>query len=110
MYFIFYLLLVITTINISSSFIKSPFQNKQCRIDDNNNCSIFNKIRYYFKNLNNNKNNKEIRKPAILELPIELEEKWDEGEIPWDFVDNNITSIKKNQSLNDEHRIAFLFI
>lgn len=108
MYFIFYLLLVITTINISKSFIKSPFQNKQCRLEDNNACP-FNKIRYYFKTLNNHKNNKEIRKPAILELPVELEEKWEEGEIPWDFVDTNVTIKNQYPSLNDADRIAFLF-
>ena len=109
MYFTFYLLMIIfiTNAQFSISFIKCPFQNKLLHND--NNSSQFNKIRNYFKTLNNNKNNKEIRKPAILELPVELEEKWEEGEIPWDFVDTNVTFPKKYLSLHESDRIAFLF-
>jgi hypothetical protein len=44
-----------------------------------------------------------------LELPVELEEKWEEGEIPWDFVDMNVTTPKKYLPVNDADRIAFLF-
>jgi len=90
------------------SFIKSPFQNKCRNINDNNNLSL-NKIKHFIKNFCNHKNNKEIRKPAILEIPVELEEKWEEGEVPWDFVDN-ITKIIKFPNNIDGHQIAFLFI
>lgn len=109
MYFIFYLFVVIfiTQCYFVFTFIKNPLHNKHCRFVDNNTVSV-NKIRYYFKTLSNHKNNKEIRKPAILELPVELEEKWEEGEIPWDFVDTNVT--KKYPPTHDAHNIAFLFI
>jgi len=109
MYFTFYLLMIIfiTNAQFSISFIKCPFQNKLLHND--NNSSQFNKIRNYFKTLNNHKNNKEIRKPAILELPVEFEDKWEEGEIPWDFVDMNVTTPKKYLPVNDADRIAFLF-
>jgi hypothetical protein len=110
MYFVFYLFFVICITNcyFVVPFIKPPLHNKQCRFVDNT--SSLNKIRYYFKTLNNHKNNKEIRKPAILELPVELEEKWEEGEIPWDFVDTNVSLTKKYPPIHDAHNIAFLFI
>jgi len=109
MYLSFYLLLIIFISNtyFSVSFIKCLFQNKL--LQNNNNSSQFNKIRHYLKTLNNHKTNKEIRKPAILELPVELEEKWEEGEIPWDFVDTNKTLPKQHLSLKEHDKIAFLF-
>jgi len=103
----------------SFSFIKSPFQCNRLHPNDNANKCV-NKIKYFIQTLCNHKNNKEIRKPAILEIPIELDEKWEEGEIPWDFVDNNKVTTSNNGTNNnsrnnhtrsiDVDKLAFLLL
>jgi hypothetical protein len=98
----------------SFSFITSPFQYYRLQTNDKaKNC--LNNIKYFIQSLSNNKDNKEFQKLPILEIPIELVENWEEGEIPWDFVDNdNFTT--SNNSLNnafssiDTDKIAFLLI
>ena len=106
-----YLLLFIQILNaeFSFSFIKSPFQCNRIAGDVNSNTCV-NKIKYFIQNLCNHKNNKELRKPAILEIPIELDEKWEEGEIPWDFVDNNFTISQNHTTSFDPDKIAFLLL
>jgi hypothetical protein len=107
-----FLLLLLQLLNaeFSFSFIKSPFQFYRTHINENAN-QRSDKLKYFIKNLCNHKNNKEIRKPAILEIPVELDEKWEEGEIPWDFIDTNVTTNNKNNGSNlDANNIAFLFV
>ena len=118
-----YMLFFIQLLNaeFSFSFIKSPFQCNRLHPNDNANKCV-NKIKYFIQNLCNHKNNKEIRKPAILEIPIELDEKWEEGEIPWDFVDNNKVTTTNNSTNNnannsnngtrsiDADKLAFLLL
>lgn len=100
----------------SFSFITSPFQYYRPQINHKAKHCI-NTIKYFIQSLSNdNNNNKEFQKSPILEIPMELVENWEEGEIPWDFVDNdnftttnNITT-KNNFSSIDAYKIAFLLI
>lgn len=107
-----YLLLLLQLLNaeFSFSFIKSPFQLYRGNIIDNGN-HFSNKLKYFIQNLYNDKNNKEIRNLTILEIPVDFDEKWEEGEIPWDFIDTNVTTNNKNNSsILNANTISFLLI
>lgn len=103
-------LLLVNTMNIHS-YINFTFQNQK---------NVFITTHIKFKNiiqfmeeLHNSRCRKSnnIRPPAILEIPVDEIETWDDGEIPW--VLNDTTTKKRPPQKNpmlDEHNIAFLFI
>ena len=113
--FAIYLLLFLQLLNaeFSFSFIKSPFQLYRGNIIVNGN-HFSNKLKYFIQNLYNHKNNKEIRNLTILEIPVDFDEKWEEGEIPWDFIDTNVTNNNINKNNNSSNlnanNVAFLLI
>ena len=103
------LLVLLFSVYYAECFVKTPFQCNFRNMNFNNTLGL-NKIKYVFKSLCVHKNSREIRNPAILEIPMgynenwdeKFHESWDEGEIPWDFVGdnatitNNISNIMKN--------------
>lgn len=97
------LLLQFVTILFTNSFIKMPFQKKQYNLCE---CKF---------NSNFNKNHTLYNKKCIhLDIPKDDEpkdEKWEDGEIPWEFNDTQQSKndTHKNPILNG-HNIAFLFI
>jgi len=96
-------LLQILTIVFTNSFIKLPFQKKQYNVCE---CKPISKII-----MNNTSDNK---KCIYLDIPKNDEpkdEKWEDGEIPWEFNDTQQSKndTNKNPILN-WHNIAFLFI
>lgn len=96
-------LLQILTIVFTNSFIKLPFQKKQNNLCE---CKTISKII-----MNNTSDNK---KCIYLDIPKNDEpkdEKWEDGEIPWEFNDTRQSSndTYKNPILNWQN-IAFLLI
>ena len=93
--FLLTLLKVIITFTIG--FSKNPFVRK--------NYNYKQKFTIFIDKFRNIKKNSKI-----IEFPVDNSpEKWEEGEIPWDFVDTNVTFPKKYLSLRESDRIAFLF-
>jgi hypothetical protein len=100
---LFMLLLQFLTIAFTNSFIKLPFQKKQ-----NNLCECKFNSKFYQNHTLYNK------KCIHLDIPNDHEpqdEKWEDGEIPWEFNDTQQSKndTNKNPILNG-HNIAFLFI
>jgi|Laugresbdmm110sn_2_1035109.scaffolds.fasta_scaffold26322_3 hypothetical protein len=100
---LFMLLLQFLTIAFTNSFIKIPFQKKQYYLCE---CKF---------NSNFNKNHTLYNKKCIhVDIPTDDEptdEKWEDGEIPWEFNDTQRTSNDTNKNpILDGHNIAFLFI
>ena len=106
------IILKITKISMVCSFIKRPFQvnNKpnmgNSKKDDK---------KWGLKLMDKIRSNKDVRLPAILEVPTEVEIKWEEGEIPWELLDNDNSTVSGKSSINgslplDPSNIAFLFI
>lgn len=103
----------------SFSFITSPFQYYRAQTNDKAKHCV-NNIKQFMQSLSNdnndNNNNKEFQKSPILEIPMEFVENWEEGEIPWDFVDNdnftttNNSTTKNDFSSIDTDKIAFLLL
>lgn len=98
------LLLQFLTIVFTNSFIKIPFQKKQ-----------YNLCECKFNNSKLNQNHTLYNKKCIhLDIPKDDEskdEKWDHGEIPWEFNDTQRTSNHTNKNpMLDGNNIAFLFI
>jgi hypothetical protein len=97
-----FILLQLVTILFTNSFVKIPFQKKQYNLCE---------CKYILKfNRNNTLHNK---KCIHLDIPNNEpnDEKWEDGEIPWEFNDTQI--IKNNTNINpmlEGHNIAFLFI
>ena len=100
---LFMLLLQFLTIAFTNSFIKLPFQKKQ-----NNLCECKFNSKFYQNHTLYNK------KCIHLDIPKDHEqqdEKWEDGEIPWEFNDTQRTSNDTNKNpILDGHNIAFLFI
>jgi hypothetical protein len=107
------IILKISKIFMVYSFMKRPFQinNNKSNLgnskkdDKKGSLKLMDKIR----------SNKDVRLPAILEVPVEGEIKWEEGEIPWELLDNDNSTISSKSSINgssplDPSNIAFLFI
>ena len=100
---LFKLLLQFLTIVFTNSFIKMPFQKKQYNFCE---CKFNSKF---------NQNHTLYNKKCIhLDIPKDhdqQDEKWEDGEIPWEFNDTqpNLNHTNKNPILNG-HNIAFLFI
>ena len=97
------LLLQFLTIVFTNSFIKMPFQKKHCNLCE---CKFNSKL-----NENNTLYNKKCIHMDILSDVTANDEKWEDGEIPWEFNDTQI--IKNNTIKNpmlEGHNIAFLFI
>lgn len=96
-------LLQILTIVFTNSFIKLPFQKKQNNLCE---CKTISKII-----MNNTSDNK---KCIYLDIPKNDEskdEKWEDGEIPWEFNDTHRTSNHTNKNpMLEGHNVAFLFI
>ena len=95
-------ILQLVTILFTNSFIKTPFQKKHCNLCE---------YKYIFKLLQNNTlfNKKNIHMDSISHA--DSDEKWEDGEIPWEFNDTQI--IKNNNITNpmlEGHNVAFLFI
>jgi hypothetical protein len=100
---LFMLLLQFLTIAFTNSFTKLPFQKKQ-----NNLCECKFNSKFYQNHTLYNK------KCIHLDIPKHHEqqdEKWEDGEIPWEFNDTQQSKndTNKNPILNG-HNIAFLFI
>jgi hypothetical protein len=100
---VFMLLLQFLTIAFTNSFIKLPFQKKQ-----NNLCECKFNSKFYQNHTLYNK------KCIHLDIPKDHEqqdEKWEDGEITWEFNDTQQSknNTNKNPILNG-HNIAFLFI
>ena len=98
------MLLQFVTILFTNSFIKLPFQKKQ-----------YNLCEYKFNNSKFNQNITLYNKKCIhLDISKDDEaqdEKWEDGEIPWEFNDTQRTSNHTNKNpILDGHNIAFLFI
>ena len=97
-----FMLLQFVTILFTNSFIKLPFQKKQynlceCKFNSkfNQNITLYNK------------------KCIHVDIPNHeaQDEKWEDGEIPWEFNDTQRTSNHTNKNpILDGHNIAFLFI
>lgn len=97
------LLLQFLTILFTNSFIKMPFQKKHCNLCE---------YKAIFKLLQNNTlfNKKNIHMDILSDVTAN-DEKWEDGEIPWEFNDTQQSKndTNKNPILNG-HNIAFLFI
>ena len=98
-----FILLQLVTILFTNSFIKTPFQKKQYNLCE---CKFNCKL---------NQNHTLYNKKCIhLDIPKDDEskdEKWEDGEIPWEFNDTQQISNHTNKNpMLDGNNIAFLFI
>jgi len=101
-------LLLVNTMNIHSYTIFT-FQNQK-NIFVRSDQKLKNIIQF-MEHLHNIRKTKKNRPPAILEIPLDEVETWEDGEIPWEFNDTTTKVLppQKNPML-DGHNIAFLFI
>jgi len=98
-----FILLQLATILLTNSFIKLPFQKKHCNLCE---------YKAIFKLLQNNTlfNKKNIHMDILSDVTAN-DEKWEDGEIPWEF--NDTQRITNNTNINpmlEGHNVAFLFI
>lgn len=102
-------LLLVNTMNIHS-YTKFTFQNQKNIFVSTHN--KFKNIIQFMEDLHNSRKIKKIRPPAILEIPLDEVETWEDGEIPWELNDTTIKKVlppQKNPMLDGDN-IAFLFI
>ena len=111
--FVFYIYSFVST----NGYFKKPFHTKKGMTSShdssmiNNNCKkhmkkVINKLRTYI-------NDELDKQQTILEFPVDYEEKWEEGELPWDLNDNTTfatNSRNRTRGEIDPSQIAFLFI
>lgn len=99
-------LLLVNTLNIHS-YINFTFQNQK------NSCfhNKFKNIIQFMEELHNSRKSNKIRVPAILEIPLDDMETWEDGEIPWELNDTSTKKVLPQMNpMLDEPNIAFLFI
>jgi hypothetical protein len=72
----------------------------------------FKNIIQFMEHLHNSRKSNKVRVPAILEIPVDEVETWEDGEIPWELNDTTIKKVlpPQNNPMLYEHNIAFLFI
>uniref|UniRef100_A0A6C0LPI4 Uncharacterized protein n=1 Tax=viral metagenome TaxID=1070528 RepID=A0A6C0LPI4_9ZZZZ len=101
-------LLLVNTMNIHS-YIKFTFQNQKNSFI---NVTKIKNILQFIEDLHSSRKSNTVRLPAILEIPVDDVETWEDGEIPWELNDTTIKKVlphEKNPML-DGPNIAFLFI
>ena len=101
-------LLLVNTMNIHS-YTKFTFQNQKNIFVSTHN--KFKNIIQFMEDLHNSRKSNKIRAPAILEIPLDDIESWEDGEIPWELNDTTTKVLppQKNPMLGASN-IAFLFI
>ena len=99
--------LLVNTMNIHC-YIKFSFQNQKNSFNSSHN--KFKYIIQFIEELHNSRKSNKVRAPAILEIPVDEIETWDDGEIPWVLNDTTTKVRPQKNPMLDEHNIAFLFI
>ncbi len=100
-------LLLVNTMNIHS-YTKFTFQNQKNIFVSSHN--KFKNIIQFMEDLHNSRKSNKIRAPAILEIPLDDIESWEDGEIPWELNDTTIKVPPRTNPMLEGHNIAFLFI
>lgn len=100
-------LLLVNTTNIHS-YIKFTFQNQKNIFINSH--QKFKNIIQFMEDLHNSRKSNKIRAPAILEIPLDDIESWEDGEIPWELNDTTKKVLPQKNPMLEGHNIAFLFI
>jgi hypothetical protein len=90
------------------SYTKFTFQNQKNIFINSH--KKFKNIIQFMEDLHNSRKSNKIRAPAILEIPLDDIESWEDGEIPWELNDTTTKVPPQKNPMLEGHNIAFLFI